>query len=65
MPLAGYSHFYNLRRKGIYSDCWCVNALGGLFSFLLGLLVLELIFEFGVNALGGLFSFLHSFRKKD
>ena len=57
MPSAGYSHFY-IDYGAILHGLSGVNALGGLFSFLLYLAVTEWLGDQGVNALGGLFSFL-------
>ena len=60
MPSAGYSHFYGLYTAAKHQIWKCVNALGGLFSFLPTRLLATLALMPGrVNALGGLFSFLH------
>ena len=61
MPSAGSSHFYSeiYKRYERIQD-GCVNALGGLFSFLRMSRVGVAASQFCVNALGGLFSFLHS-----
>ena len=42
MPSAGYSHFYEEYWNENEND-YCVNALGGLFSFLHGMQVQEIL----------------------
>ena len=62
MPSAGYSHFYSDDLSLSVGSRWCVNALGGLFSFLLAESYISCAGErLCVNALGGLFSFLQKF----
>ena len=58
MPSAGFSHFYPSTKKWTHGHRRCVNALSGLFSFLLTQCHFSLEKRMCVNALSGLFSFL-------